>query len=320
MMSANMIQPPLHQPYSYRAMQFRGGGTTMLATVFWLSLHCLTPLSAQSLMLDNVSFLESSFRSWTGGKQRLPQLEPSGSPTRLGDATSRTYPDFRGTGQPTSHGGAASRESGACPSTDIPLTALVPSEADPPEIDYSGGYTTQSTPTLWVYVPFALDANNPITFSLVNSQNYPVYEVFQTVHHDPGVVKLSLPPTVTLELEQVYRWYFMVHCDDPLGVRDANIVDGWIKRVDSPLSNEASTNRNSLLESAQSIAQSDAYASHLIWYDALTVLGNSLLKVPNDQQLVQAWTNLLGLPSIQLDDISTAPLQNCCTLLHESIE
>ncbi|NEQ99112.1 MAG: DUF928 domain-containing protein [Cyanothece sp. SIO2G6] len=238
-------------------------------------------------------------------KQVLPDWSPTGQPKRQGNAASRNSPDFSETGQPGSHGGGAARNLQSCPLVDIPLTVLAPVTAN------YGGHTTQATPSLWVYVPFALNANNPVTFSLLDNNYNPLYDSFQVIDHGPGILKFSLPDEVVLEPEQVYRWFFMVHCDDPLGIRTPLMVEGWVRRVADPLPESENDN---LLLPEQRIERSNQYANRLVWYDALNLLGEGLLEQPDNPQLIPCLDELLGYPSVQLQELSSVPLRDCCVL------
>ena len=256
-------------------------GTIALTTMLcWMGLGSSSGVGAQSLLDQEV----------TPSIAQVPNIRRS---------SGQLFPDFRGTGRPGSHGGGASR--GGCPDLDPEMQLLVPTEAG------YGGYTTEATPTLWAYVPFTLNADSPITFSLLDEQGNSVYEAFQVVNHRSGILNLTLPSHITLEVGQMYEWYLMVHCNDPDGTDAASFASGWIERISPPSSVEAGT-------TLSPIELSDLYANQLIWYDALTVLGESLLENPNDSQLINAWTGLLSLPSVQLNEVSTAPLSDCCTL------
>lgn len=207
---------------------------------------------------------------------------------------SRLFPDFRGTGRPGNHGSGASR--GNCP-----LTLLIPEEAK------YGGYTTVANPNVWAYVPCLLNTDSPITFSLLDGNGTLIYETFQVIDHEPGILKLDLPPSVSLEVGQVYKWYLMIHYNDPTGGDVDSLASGWIERIADPVTDD--------LEALSAVEQSNVYANQLIWYDALDILAEGLLTTPNDLQILEAWTNLLSLPSVKLEALSTQPIRECCTLL-----
>ena len=131
------------------------------------------------------------------------------------------------------------------------------------------------------------------------------------VDHEPGIVKLDLPSTVSLEVGEVYKWYLMIHYNDPTGDDVDSLASGWIERITDPVTDD--------LEALSLVEQSNIYANQLIWYDALNILAEGLLATPNDLQILEAWTNLLSLPSVKLEAFSTQPIRDCCTLPDSSI-
>ena len=228
----------------------------------------------------------------------------SGTSTNTVGGASRLFPDFRGTGRPGNHGGGASR--GICPTPENspPFTLLVPQEAK------YGGYTTEANPNLWAYVPYTLNADSPITFYLLDDEGNLVYETFQSIEHEPGILKLDIPDSIALETGQTYEWYLMIHCNDPSGTDVASFASGWIERVPDPVTDD--------ITSLSLVQQSNVYANQLIWYDALNILAEGRLSDPNDPQILDAWTSLLSLPSVKLDPISTEPIRDCCSLLEQA--
>ena len=224
----------------------------------------------------------------------------SGTSNNTIGGASRLFPDFRGTGRPGNHGSGASR--GMCPTTEdsAQLTLLVPEEAK------YGGYTTEANPNLWAYVPYTLNADSPITFYLLDDDGNLVYETFQVIEHEPGILKLDLPASITLETDQTYEWYLMLHCNDPSGMDVASFASGWIERVPDPTTDD--------IMNLSLVEQSNIYANQLVWHNALNILAEGLLNNPNDPQLLDAWTDLLSLPSVKLESISTEPIRDCCSL------
>ncbi|MEM9218720.1 MAG: DUF928 domain-containing protein [Cyanobacteria bacterium P01_F01_bin.150] len=215
-------------------------------------------------------------------------------------ATWGLFPDFRGTGRPGNHGSGASRT--GCPvEENAPLfTLLVPEEAQ------YGGYTTEANPNVWAYIPYFLGEDSSITFSLEDNSGAIIYTTFHDLEHEPGILKLDLPPSVSLEIGQSYEWYLMIHCDDPERKDVADWASGWIERVADPVTED--------IDELPLVEQSNVYANQLIWYDALNILAEGRLESPNDLQLIEAWTNLLSLPSVKLDEFSTQAIRDCCIL------
>lgn len=201
--------------------------------------------------------------------------------------------NFSGKGRPRRSTGGASR--GGCPQTPKPLTALAPIAAD------SGGKTTQTHPSFWVYVPYQLSPETLIKLVLRDEQDQDVYEAELTGSAiSPGIVGLTLPTDApALELGKSYTWYFEVYCrknDAPA------FVSGWIERV----ALDASTMKQ--LQQATPLQRSDLYAKELVWYDALSTLAEARRTKPNDPSLNSRWQTLLRLPSVGLDRFVSEPL------------
>lgn len=205
--------------------------------------------------------------------------------------------DFSRSGGSTSTTSTTSR--GGCPNTPKPLKALLPTTA-------RGGWTVEPYPTLWVYVPYTLTPDKTIEFVLRNEQNQEVYQTKIPGNGTaPGVVSLALPSgkMAALDIGKTYTWEFMVYCAKMVD-RPA-FVSGWVKRVapDPAL--------KKTMRSPQE--RSTLYANNLLWYDALTVLGEGLRAKPTDKPLIERWTSLLQLPSVGLAKFTTEPMTDCCT-------
>ena len=194
--------------------------------------------------------------------------------------------------------GGASR--GQCPEVEKPLTALVPATRKPlgegqGSVESVWGLTVSERPTLWFYVPYSLTPKFPIEFVLNDEQENYVYRASVTVSQSqPGVIKLTLPPTVTLETGRMYHWYFLIDCKPDVDVH------GWIRRI--PLNPTLA----SQLQQSTPKERVALYANEGIWYDALTTLAELRIANPQDTSLMNDWASLLQ--SVGLDAISREPL------------
>ncbi|MEL6223597.1 MAG: DUF928 domain-containing protein, partial [Cyanobacteria bacterium J06627_8] len=56
------------------------------------------------------------------------------------------------------------------------------------------------------------------------------------------------------------------------------------------------------------------FADNLLWYDALTPLGQALQANANDPMIRSTWEELLTLPSVQLDEFNQFPVVSCCEM------
>jgi len=235
---------------------------------------------------------------------------PAGEPSdELVSGANRAFPDFRSTGRSGNRVGGASRSGGSCVRlAEEALTPLAPVEAG------YGGRTLQAHPTIWVYVPYLLTADSPITFSLLDKAGDTVYQSTFTTEMGPGMVSLTLPPSITLQEGEVYDWYFLVYCNDPQRQDVPAFASGWIERVS--LVDEAMADQ---LDEMSAGDRSEFYARELLWYDALTTLGDALRATPTDAQLVETWNWLLGLPSVKLEEFVDAEIIPCCQMEDEAV-
>ncbi|TAG93519.1 MAG: DUF928 domain-containing protein [Oscillatoriales cyanobacterium] len=176
-----------------------------------------------------------------------------------------------------------------------PLTALVP-VYEIKDLTPVWGLTVSANPTLWFYVPYQSKFSGK--FVLEDGENKPVYEASFTLSGKPGVVQISLPSSVFLQIDRQYRWYFKIYCQQgqpPLS------VTGIIKRVN--FSNPALTSQ---LEKATLSDRISILAANGIWYDALTAAAEIRKTDPNDGH----WPSLLR--QIGLSNIASEPIVECC--------
>jgi hypothetical protein len=213
--------------------------------------------------------------------------------------------DFSDTGRSPGTDGGGSR--GNCPTTEIPLTALVPTSA-------GGGWTTQANPSLWFYTPFTFTEDYSLRFVLRDPTGDTLYDTtYNNLAIQPGIFSVTLPNTIALDVtpadipadQAFYEWFVLVNCD-AIADRPA-MISGTIRRValgiDLP---DPST--------SSPIELSDRYVENLIWYDALSTLGTARLIDPTNSQLMNSWNQLLTLPSVGLNDLIEQPIQSdCCS-------
>lgn len=176
-----------------------------------------------------------------------------------------------------------------------PLTALVP-VYESKDATSVFGLTVSPNPTLWFYVPY--QAKSSGNFVLYDGGNKPVYEVPFKLSGKPGVVQISLPQSVALEVDRQYQWYFNIYCEPR---QPAISVSGKITKVN--FSNPA---LRSQLEKATVSDRISILAANGIWYDALTAAGELRQTAPNDGN----WPSLLR--QIGLSNIVSEPIMECC--------
>ncbi|AFY56418.1 protein of unknown function (DUF928) [Rivularia sp. PCC 7116] len=196
-----------------------------------------------------------------------------------------------------------------CPAVPISLTALAPFQqqankrTNKSDIGIVGGITTLERPKFWFYVPYTKNlANSSAEFSLQDSNGKDIYRDKIVLPQKPGVVGISLPNTVTpLEVGKTYRWYFKVKCSQQ-AVSLPVYVEGDIQRI--ALGSRIAEQLRAATDSQHKIA---IYAQEGVWFDALNMLAQ-LRKSSQDASVEQDWQSLLQ--SVNLDNISTAPLVN----------
>lgn len=208
--------------------------------------------------------------------------------------------DFSGTGRTRNRVGGASR-SGGCGGTDLPMMPLVPVSAQ------FGGHTTEAQPSFWVYVPYTLTENSPVTFALHDETGGDVYQKTFVTTAEPGIYQITLPPAVTLESDTYYDWYVLIYCNDPLRQDVPSFASGWVQRVDS--SGSMSETELAALSPAE---RGVFYANEMLWYDAIATLGDDLQSTSPQPATRTAWESLLNLPSVQLGNYAEQPLMLCC--------
>jgi Domain of Unknown Function (DUF928) len=175
------------------------------------------------------------------------------------------------------------------------VTALIPvyESKDSPSVL---GLTVSGNPTFWFYVPYQSKFSGK--FVLENGENKTVYEAPFTLNGTPGVVQISLPSSVSLQIDRQYQWHFKIYCQRG---QPAISVAGKIKRINFP--NPA---LRSQLEKATLSDRISILAANGIWYDALTAAGEIRKTDPNDGN----WPSLLR--QIGLSNMASEPIVECC--------
>ena len=207
--------------------------------------------------------------------------------------TARVYPESKvslgfpveNRGAPSSTVGAGTRGASCIQEGrgKVPLKALMPTRNN-------FGTTVAPNPTFFVYVPKTTAQS--AEFVVVDDKKDEVYLTSLDVSGTPGVVKLSLPPTVSLEIGKNYMWQFSLICDTIDRSQD-KLVRGFIQRV------ELSPDMNAKLKQAAPLEQAKLYAKDRIWYETVTILADLRSSKPAE------WEELLK--SVGLEDIAKQP-------------
>ena len=214
---------------------------------------------------------------------------------------SLTFPPTQPRGAPPRTIGGAHRGPKACLTSNLPLTALTPNN--------NVVTTVSGNPTLFWYVP-KTEAKSA-EFVLFDDDGRELNEIYRTtvaVKGTPGIVKLSIPASVSLETGKKYLWAFTVKCfSDP---EDNPWVAGVIERTE--LNGEEETK---LAAAKEPLQKAEVYAEAKVWQETLSLVAQLRYERPYDFRVNNAWRELLS--SVQLGAIASEPLVECCTVTQE---
>jgi hypothetical protein len=162
------------------------------------------------------------------------------------------------------------------------------------------GRTVSARPTIFVYVP-PTDARQ-VFFSLQDQYRNHHYQTVVEISGRGGIVSVTLPEDAPeLEIGKDYVWFFApIQPGEPLGP-DTYKVTGWVKRVESPSSENARV-------SANPMQQATTYAESGIWYDTLSVLAAAKQAQPEEATWVEEWHDLLE--QVGLEAIASQPFSD----------
>ena len=172
----------------------------------------------------------------------------------------------------------------------LPLSLMPTTNAD-------SGTTVSSNPAFFFYVPKTTAKTGE--FLLVDDAWDEVYITEFELPRAPGVIKVSLPKTVELEVGREYKWQFMIVCNQEDRSADRFVL-GKLEREQLSPEMEAT-----LEEEPNPIERAKLYARAKIWYEALTQVASARSQYPG------AWEELLR--SAGLGAIATEPIADCCT-------
>ena len=222
-------------------------------------------------------------------------------------------------------GGGSRCSSDGTPCIDLlPLTALVPSHEHITPTAWGGtrslfstwGQTLSAQPTLWFYLPYGAEDVHGVKLELLSSSGDRVhYDGDVALGNTPGIWGYSLPPTVSLDVGETYRWNLLVKFD-PLAPATDDLVSGRIQRVALPAQTQQQLNQaldqtsDQVSDQASAIAQAQILARSGIWYDLLTTIATAY---PQDRVVWQAvWQDVLT--DVGLSDIADVPLADAWTI------
>jgi hypothetical protein len=183
-----------------------------------------------------------------------------------------------------------------------PLTALTPNN--------NVVTTVSGNPTLFWYVPKTQAKS--AEFVLFDKDREKLNEIYRTtvaVKGTPGIVKLSIPASVSLERGKQYLWKFSVICESENG-GGAPFVAGAIERTELNWMEQ-----RKLAAAKEPLQKAEVYAEAKVWQETLSLVAQLRYERPYDFRVNNAWRELLS--SVQLGAIASEPLVECCTVTQE---
>ncbi|NEP00621.1 MAG: DUF928 domain-containing protein [Symploca sp. SIO2E9] len=236
----------------------------------------------------------------------LPSQLPT--PVDLNWQVSLNFP-VEGVGQPEggSAGGGVRGVRPSCVKGEIPLRALTPRSS-------SVEKTHSANPSFFVYVPQTQAKSGE--FVVYDDFGNQVYLATVELNDTPGVVKLQLPETISLEVGKDYRWQFRLSCNLQSQIPN-HLVGGVIQRtlLSSDLKQKLEKvefhkqveldGLNLTPEYLALLKQAEIYAEAKMWNETITILAQLRSSHP------KAWEQMLK--SFGLETIAQEPFVECCT-------
>lgn len=205
---------------------------------------------------------------------------------------SLNFPDTgkRGAPKRTAGGGTRSDDTTCFTKEDEepPLVALMPNRDNISK-------TTMSNPNFYVYLPTTTATEGE--FILIDEDNNEIYYTMISLPENPGIIRLQIPKTVSLNKGHQYSWSFMVICDSRYRNRD-KYVEGILDYVEIDQQLETQLKQSSSLEKAT------LYAQAILWHETLDILAQMRTEHP------QEWQELLT--SVGLEMLIDVPFIQCC--------
>lgn len=219
-------------------------------------------------------------------------------------------PQFPDNGAPTGRRrGGTSRD--GCPTLSLPITALVPGEETLYRVEGATSFTISSKsfltstvseyPSFLFYVPALPKSIHKGEFVLQDKVGDDVYRIPLSLPQKPGIINIDILKSsqYPLQLNEKYHWYFKVYCEGLRRTSDYFFVDGWVQRV--PITPKLQNQLNK-----SSSATYMVYATHNLWYDAITHLADLRYTNSHSNILAKDWAELLK--SVGLQDLTGASI------------
>ncbi len=182
-------------------------------------------------------------------------------------------------------GGTRGQDREVCSQGETPLTALVPKDTEVQK-------TISHRPDFFLFIPQT--SAKTAEFQLLDEVGNDVYIDSLELPKTSGIVQISLPESVMLEVGQTYNWQVVISCDsdNPAVVES---VQGEIERI--ALSDELKTQ---IEATDEPLKQAELFAQQRIWQDTLMLMVELRDSNPTEwQQLLQ---------SVGLETLATVPM------------
>jgi hypothetical protein len=187
-------------------------------------------------------------------------------------------------------GGGASR--GTC-AQYATMQAVVP-RSDRPG---STNLTVSDRPTFWFYLPERPSTENLVEFVLQDSEDRYVYKtVFTRSNPSPELISVTVPEkSPALASSILYHWTLSIQCN-PSHPSQVAFIRGSIQKV------AIAPALNTAIQSSAPDTAARLYTERGLWYDAMTVLAQTMQIKPVSPSTQQLWRQLLaqaGLAELQ---------------------
>ena len=167
-----------------------------------------------------------------------------------------------------------------------PLTALMPKGT-------KFAKTTIANPTFYLYIP--KNDGNIGYFMLMDENKNSIYEQEFKLTKQSGILKVSIPKTINIKINQKYSWSFSIICDPDYWMK-APYVKGSLQRIKLSQNIKKNLNEATILEKAK------MYAKLKIWHETLSTVADLRSQQPKE------WEELLI--SVGLKAICQEPFLN----------
>lgn len=202
------------------------------------------------------------------------------------------FPSGDPKGTPARSSGGGKRGNSSCLTIDKnkpTLTALMPTRENK-------SLTLAENPDFYLYIP---QTKAQIGEFILRSNEEDIYQTSFKLPGQPGIVKLTIPPKVSLKTGSKYQWYFTIVCNPDDRSAD-EYTEGTIERT------AISSSVSQALEKATPLKQAEIYAKYDIWPETMTKVVQMREEKPNE------WQGLLK--SVGLEVIADEPLLNITEL------